>query len=128
MSGCNLCSAKPRSAQHHSMKRRERCIQHGSVSFDPDVDAYVACFQYTMLANVISSGDGEMTCLAKLCDGSFGVNPNPWFELRNLPLESAAEDDCPVAERLIRRTRPAKKLLGDKAYNSAELRHTVRLR
>jgi hypothetical protein len=26
-----------------------------------------------MLANVISSGDSEMTCLAKLCDGSFGV-------------------------------------------------------
>src|SRR5260370_30225146 len=72
MSGCKLCSAKPRSAQHHSMDRRERCIQHGSVSFDPDVDAHVACFQYTMLANVISSGDSEMTCLAKLCDGSFG--------------------------------------------------------
>jgi hypothetical protein len=45
------------------MDRRERCIQHGAVSFDPDVDAYVACFQYPMLANVISSGDSEMTCL-----------------------------------------------------------------
>lgn len=30
--------------------------------------------------------------------------------------------DCPVAERLIRRTQPAEKLLGDKAYDSAELR------
>jgi transposase len=30
--------------------------------------------------------------------------------------------DCPVAERLIRRTKAAKKLLGDKAYDSAELR------
>jgi hypothetical protein len=30
-----------------------------------------------------------MTCLAKLCDVSF--NPNPWFKLRNLPLEPAAE-------------------------------------
>ena len=30
--------------------------------------------------------------------------------------------DCPVAERLIRRTRPAKKLLGDRAYDSTELR------
>ncbi len=30
--------------------------------------------------------------------------------------------DCPVAERLLRRTRPAKKLLGDRAYDSTELR------
>jgi transposase len=30
--------------------------------------------------------------------------------------------DCPVAERLIRRTKPAEELLGDKAYDSAELR------
>jgi transposase len=30
--------------------------------------------------------------------------------------------DCPPAQRLIRRTRPAKKLLGDRAYDSAELR------
>ena len=30
--------------------------------------------------------------------------------------------DCPVAERLIRRARAAKRLLGDKAYDSAELR------
>jgi hypothetical protein len=69
MSGSKHCSAKPRPNQRHSRDRRERCIQHGSVSFDPDVDAYAACFQYVMLGNVISSGDGEMTCLAKLCDG-----------------------------------------------------------
>ena len=30
--------------------------------------------------------------------------------------------DCPVAERLIRRARVAKRMLGDKAYDSAELR------
>jgi transposase len=30
--------------------------------------------------------------------------------------------DCPIAERLVRRTKPAKRLLGDKAYDSAELR------
>lgn len=30
--------------------------------------------------------------------------------------------DCPVAERLIRRAKAAKRLLGDKAYDSAELR------
>ncbi len=28
--------------------------------------------QYTMLANVITFGDGEMTHLAKPCDGSLG--------------------------------------------------------
>jgi transposase len=30
--------------------------------------------------------------------------------------------DCPVAERLIRRGKAAKRLIGDKAYDSAELR------
>ena len=30
--------------------------------------------------------------------------------------------DCPVAERLIRRAKAAKRMLGDKAYDSAELR------
>jgi hypothetical protein len=30
--------------------------------------------------------------------------------------------DCPVAERLIRRAKPSKTMLGDKAYDSAELR------
>ncbi len=30
--------------------------------------------------------------------------------------------DCPLAKRLIRRTKAAKKLLWDKAYDSAELR------
>ena len=30
--------------------------------------------------------------------------------------------DCPPAQRLIRRCKKAKKLLGDKAYDSAELR------
>src|SRR5512143_3573479 len=30
--------------------------------------------------------------------------------------------DCPVEERLIRRVKPSKKMLGDKAYDSTELR------
>ncbi len=30
--------------------------------------------------------------------------------------------DCPVAERLIRGVKPSKRMLGDKAYDSAELR------
>jgi IS5 family transposase len=30
--------------------------------------------------------------------------------------------DCPVAERLIRRVKPSKRMFGDKAYDSAELR------
>ena len=30
--------------------------------------------------------------------------------------------DCPVAGRLIRRVKPSKRMLGDKAYDSAELR------
>src|SRR5947209_16144357 len=30
--------------------------------------------------------------------------------------------DCPVADRLLRRVKPSKHMLGDKAYDSAELR------
>jgi hypothetical protein len=30
--------------------------------------------------------------------------------------------DCPVAERVIRRVEPPKRMLGDKAYDSVELR------
>ncbi len=33
--------------------------------------------------------------------------------------------DCPVAERLIRRGKPSKRMLGDKAYDSAELREEL---
>jgi IS5 family transposase len=37
-------------------------------------------------------------------------------------LSGGEAHDCPVAERLIRRVKSAKRLLGDKAYDSAELR------
>ena len=33
--------------------------------------------------------------------------------------------DCPVADRLIRRVKPPKRMLGDKAYDSAELREEL---
>ena len=33
--------------------------------------------------------------------------------------------DCPVAKRLIRRVKPSKRMLGDKAYDSAELREEL---
>jgi transposase len=33
--------------------------------------------------------------------------------------------DCPVAERLIRRVKSSKRMLGDKAYDSAELREQL---
>ena len=33
--------------------------------------------------------------------------------------------DCPVAERLIRTVKPPKRMLGDKAYDSAELREEL---
>jgi transposase len=36
--------------------------------------------------------------------------------------------DCPIAERLIRRVKPAKRMLGDKAYDSAELRDELQER
>jgi transposase len=37
-------------------------------------------------------------------------------------LSGGEAHDCPPAKRLIRRTKAAKKMLGDKAYDSAELR------
>ena len=43
--------------------------------------------------------------------------------LLSVLLTGGQAHDRPVAERLIRRTKPARKLLGDKAYDSAELRH-----
>ncbi|MEP2860772.1 IS5 family transposase [Parvibaculum sp.] len=33
--------------------------------------------------------------------------------------------DCPVAKRLIHRVKPAKRMMGDKAYDSAELREEL---
>jgi IS5 family transposase len=36
--------------------------------------------------------------------------------------------DCPVAERLIRRVKPSKRLLGDKGYDSAEFREELDVR
>ena len=42
--------------------------------------------------------------------------------LLSILLSGREAHDCPPAKRLIRRTKPAKKLLGDKAYDSAELR------
>ncbi|MGZ5260370.1 MAG: IS5 family transposase [Burkholderiales bacterium] len=36
--------------------------------------------------------------------------------------------DCPPAQRLIRRTKAARKMLGDKAYDSTELRQWLRQR
>jgi len=42
-----------------------------------------------------------------------------------LLLTGGEAHDCPVAERLIRRVKPAKRMLGDKAYDSAELREEL---
>jgi len=42
--------------------------------------------------------------------------------LLTILLTGGEAHDCPVAERLIRRRKAAKQLLGDKAYDSAELR------
>ena len=42
--------------------------------------------------------------------------------LLSILLSGGEAHDCPRAQRLIRRTKTAKKLLGDKAYDSEELR------
>src|SRR5947208_5649236 len=43
-------------------------------------------------------------------------------------LSGGEAHDCPVAERLIRRTKRSKHMLGDKAYDSAELRDGLKER
>ena len=43
--------------------------------------------------------------------------------LLSILLTGGEAHDCPLAEVVIRGARPAKKLLGDKAYDSAPLRH-----
>jgi len=48
--------------------------------------------------------------------------------LLSLLLSGGQAHDCPPAQRLIRRTRPARKLLGDAAYDSAELRQWLQKR
>jgi transposase len=40
-------------------------------------------------------------------------------------LTAGETHDCPVAERLVRRVKPSKRMLGDKAYDSAELREDL---
>ena len=40
-------------------------------------------------------------------------------------LTTGEAHDCPVAERLVRRVKPSKRMLGDKAYDSAELREDL---
>lgn len=42
--------------------------------------------------------------------------------LLSILLSGGQAHDCPPAKRLIRRTKPAKRLLGDRAYDSADLR------
>ena len=48
--------------------------------------------------------------------------------LLSLMLTDGSAHDCPAAKPLIERRKPAKKLLGDKAYDSAELRHWLKRR
>ncbi len=48
--------------------------------------------------------------------------------LLSILLTSGEAHDCPPAKRLIRRAKPARKLLGDKAYDSAELRSWLKQR
>ena len=46
--------------------------------------------------------------------------------LLSILLSGGEAHDCPPAQRLIRRSKAAKKLLGDKAYDSAELRQWLK--
>ena len=48
--------------------------------------------------------------------------------LLSILLSGGEAHDCPPVKRLIRRTKPAKKLLGDKAYDSEELRLWLKAR
>src|SRR3989442_5075717 len=43
-------------------------------------------------------------------------------------LTTGEAHDCPVAEQLVRRMKPSKRMLDDRAYDSAELREDLRER
>ena len=60
-------------------------------------------------------------CSGQLMHLSFGVDRR----LLAILLTGGEAHDCPVAQRLIRRAKPAKRMLGDKAYDSAELREEL---
>ena len=46
-------------------------------------------------------------------------------DLVSILLTGGEAHDCPIAERLIRRVKSSKRMLGDKAYDSAELREDL---
>jgi IS5 family transposase len=46
--------------------------------------------------------------------------------LLSILLSGSEAHDCPPAQRLIRRTKAARKLLGDQAYDSAGLRRRLK--
>lgn len=50
-----------------------------------------------------------------------GVIRRAIFGRRLTTMTGGEAHDCPLAERLIRRVKPPKHLLGDKAYDSSEL-------
>ena len=62
-----------------------------------------------------------------VCTNTCAVSPNPCDSTSGSPparVNSEAHD-CPIAQRLIRGVKRSKHMLGDKAYDSAELRNDL---
>jgi transposase len=66
---------------------------------------------------IASSHGGRNTKIRALADAK--------GRLVAILLTGGEAHDCPVAERLIRRVKSAKRMLGDKAYDSSELREEL---
>ena len=64
----------------------------------------------------------EAAAARRACNTKIHVPADAKGRLIAIPLTGGEAHDYPVADRLIRRVKPSKHLLGDKAYDSAELR------
>jgi transposase len=70
---------------------------------------------------------GQKNCAAVKAGGNTKIHALADVKGRLIAilLSGGEAHDCPVAERLVRRVRSSKRILGDKAYDSAELREDL---
>lgn len=71
---------------------------------------------------MVVSRAGGTRSINRYADNRFHAIADANGCLLSILLTGGQTHDCPPAQRLIRRTKRAKKLLGDKAYDSEELR------
>ena len=118
------CTVK--SARRSELKKRLPTPPSGSSACSLKVDAGISTLVPVLgITNLCHSWpntgeadvDRQMKRMAEKRTVCIGASP-----IRMYDMTGGEAHDCPVAERLIRRAKAAKRMLGDKAYDSAELR------